>query len=354
MGLKTWRKKAWDNFHAGSKFALKHHKEIYHGTKALHSAAFGSNKHKALKHESMAGPLTTQNDATVIFKAKRRSRKRQTFKLKVQQALADTYTKKHLNIMRTWNTTTVAGQQQFNGISFYSYGQGDQDFRDIVIAMQATEDRNYSYLAESAHCDFLATNTTALGASNLILKVYKIRYKKDMLVDWGSNIGNFWINCYQEEFGLGVGSTNVGIDNIVAEAQGPSLSPIIPGQTPFDVPTFLRRVKILKVTEFNIGPGQTVSFNDNMMRTGMIHQDYFDQHLPGGPGGIANIRVWATPKWTTTLLFVYHGVPRLPAANTLAGFYPPASLCLVANKSYNFTKVETDNVVEGKGIRTII
>lgn len=352
MVQKTWRKKAWDSFHAGSKFALKHHNTIYHGSKALY--AIGSNRGKAAKHESMGGPLTTQNDATVIYKGKRRSRKRSTFKLKVQKALADTYTKKHLNLMRVWNTTTAPGTQNFNGISFYGYGTGDADFRDIVIAMESNEDRNYSYLAESAHCDFLATNTTLGGASNIILKVYKLRYKKDMLVDWGNNIGNFWTSCYQEEFGLAVGTTNIGIDGIVAENVGSSTSPLQAGQTPFDCPTFARRVKILKVTEYNIGPGQTISFNDNHMKTGMIHQDYFDQHQPGGAGGVFNIRVWATPKWTTTNLFVFHGVPRAPAANTMIGVYPAASMCLVANKSYNFTKVETDNTVEAKSLRTIV
>lgn len=356
MAIKSWRKKAWDSFHSGSKFALKHHNLIAHGAKVLHKT-FNNTKGFSNWNADMAGPSTTQNDAVVIYRKKKRSRsskRKANFANRVQKALATTYAKKKLCLMRTWNNTTSPGTQAFNAISMYGWGVSDADVWDMFEAQQATVNRNWRFLAESCHTDFLATNTTLGGASNIILKVYTCAYRKDMPFTFGTNLGNFWINSILENFDFGGGSI-IGQDNIVAEQSVgsiPPLSPSVPGQTPFDSPTFCQRVKILKVVEFNIQPGQTVSWNRDSKKTGMLHENFFGQGAPTPPNTI-NMGVWATPKWTTTELLVYHGVPRAPAASTLAGFYPAASLCLVANKTYNFCEVTTQDADTIREVRTI-
>lgn len=240
--------------------------------------------------------------------------------------------------MRHLNAGNVAGKQAVGAISLYGNGELDGDLNDIYFAFNNSKVKDWKIQTISAHADFLATNTSTGTGVSAILKVYTIIPKKDADASWGDDMQDSWESGLDNTTGFAGATSIIGNDGILAVNLPPpilTMQATNAGVTPFDSTVFCERFTILKVKEYILKPGETVSWNQNVMRRGVLKQSQIETSNAAGTNMTQG--PWALKGWTKTELMVWHGIPPSPAVNSLAGFYPTATIAIVCNKTYTFT-----------------
>lgn len=337
MGILPSRKRVHDTLHGVAHWA---HKNSWWAKPVVHGAYEHVYKKQKIGHErSMVdhNNLTSQHDVGIIYKKPKRSRRKkrfQSFASKVQRALSSKSSKKQYSIMRTWSSSTTAGQQNYDGISMYGNAASDGDITtifSIVANLPYTNVaiRGIRIRALSCYTSFHATN---VGTDPLIMKVYTISFKKDVPVAHGNNVGNLWFNM-ADESNTFPGSA-VGQDGMTAQTVFP---PLRPESTPFDCSALCRYITVNKVVEYILQPKEVAAWNVKDKRQHLLtSSDYENWNASAvNAQSIAYRRGVATSQ-----LIVFHGLPITTGATTLANMYPKADLSVVANKSYHFSVTE--------------
>jgi len=333
MSPRDWRKRTWDGLHKVSGIALRNGKVL---GQVAHA---GYKAYKKQKLARMESTLSNQYNAAVIYRRKkqgRKARRKVSFARRVQRALQSTSSEKTIQLMRHWASAAAAGIQNVRAFSLYGGGGSDNDVMEIFNAYSGTTTTSWDYevAAKSAHVDYLCTN---VGSFTMVLKVYTVIPKENVPYSAGTTIGDCWARALANT--LSVTGTFIGPGDGLASTA--VLTPLQsrPGATPFDATGFCQRFTILKVSEFILSPGQTASFNDNMMRQGTLNSS----DIISGGVGVDNV---ALRGWTKSHIFVHHGIATSGAVSSLATFYPASSLGVIANKTYKFTVTEYKNAPE--------
>lgn len=345
-----WRKQAWNTFHKGTGFALRHSSKIGHAISAAKSVhkqlTIDPPRSRSNSTASMVDHnyLTSQHDSGVIYRKRKQSRKKTkfaNFANKVQKAISFKSSHKQLSLMRTFSQATSAGTQNLDVMSLWGNGVTDGDIQAVFTAETGQKvanplGRGWRFTGLSAHADFHGTN---VGTVPVIMKVYSIVYKKDVPASIATNLGILWFTLVDEGQPFPGATAIVGQDGMIAQIgpPGSAVPPSRPGSTPFDCSALCRYITVTKVVEYILQPKEVASWNVTDKRTVKLDEkDFMAFDAALAPQTALTYR----KGLSTSQLIVFHGLPQTTGATSLINMYPSGAMSIVCNKSYHWSVTE--------------